>query len=148
LRLARRWQQAAEAGVASRRAAGPAVCWMDPLDQWDPDSAQRAGVALEQVLWLRGSPALAGLVGLSRWHEILGVVVHSGLLPLVVADFLDWPLAELGRTPRSAWFRLQRALERTRQTALLVLASAPLTPGCAARVARLPAPDAAEERSA
>lgn len=148
LRLAMRWQRqrgeeaACESGVTGARGAltgeaalGPApMCWMDPLDQWDPDSAERAGVALEQVLWLRGSPALRGLAGLSRWHEILGVVVHSGLLPLVVMDFLDWPLAELRRTPRSAWFRLQRALERTRQTALVVLAPAPLTPGCAARV--------------
>jgi len=116
------------------------VAWLDARDQWDPDSAQRAGVALEQVLWLRGNPALGGLAGLSRWHQILGAVVQSGSLELVVVDFLAWPLAELRRTPRSAWFRLLCGLERLRQTALLLLAPEPLTQSCAALVVGMGAP--------
>ncbi|HUX67395.1 MAG TPA: hypothetical protein VMV31_07890 [Terriglobales bacterium] len=138
-------QAAGLTGAAMRLAArhtrrGGRVAWLDARDQWDPDSAQRAGVALEQVLWLRGHPALGGLAGLSRWHQILGVVVQSGGLELVVVDFLAWPLAELRRTPRSAWFRLLRGLERLRQTALLLLAPEPLTQSCAALVVAMGAP--------
>src|SRR6185312_12587744 len=111
---------------------GP-MAWLDPLDQWDPDSAQRTGLALDHILWLRGTP-VPGLAGLSRWNEILGLVIQSGGMALVVADFLAWPPEELRRIPRSAWFRLLRSLERTRHTALLLLSPQPITQGCAALV--------------
>ncbi len=118
--------------LAARAARlGQRIAWLDPQDAWDPDSAARAGVALEQVLWLRGCAALYGLEGLSRWNEILGLLIQSGGFELLVADFLGWPLGELGRMPRSAWFRLLRGLERTRRDALLVLAPQPVAQRCA-----------------
>ncbi len=111
------------------------LAWLDPADAWDPDSARRAGVRLDQLLWVRGeSGADHGLPALSLWHRALGVVVAAGGFDLVVADFAAWPLGELRRTPRSAWFRLLRGLERTRQTALVVLAPAPLAGTAAALV--------------
>jgi len=116
------------------------LVWVDPSDRFDPASARRAGLNLERVLWLRGGGkrrGLTGLPGLARWHAALNAVVQSAALPLVVADFLSWPLAELRRTPRSAWFRLLRGLERTRRTGLLLLAPEPLAQTCAARVLRV-----------
>jgi RecA/RadA recombinase len=110
---------------------GQRIAWLDPQDAWDPDSAARAGVALEQVLWLRGHAGLRGLEGLSRWNEILGLLIQSGGFELMVADFLGWPLDELRRMPRSAWFRLLRGLERTRRDALVVLAPGPVAQRCA-----------------
>jgi hypothetical protein len=124
--------------LAARAARlGQRIAWLDPQDGWDPDSAARAGVALEQVLWLRGCAALHGLEGLSRWNEILGLLIQSGGFELLVADFLGWPLDELRRMPRSAWFRLLRGLERTRRDALLVLAPAPVAQRCARCTLRL-----------
>lgn len=116
---------------------GQRIAWLDPQDAWDPDSAARAGVTLEQVLWLRGDAALQGLEALSRWNEMLGLLIHSGGFELMVADFLAWPPPELGRMPRSAWFRLLRGLERTRRGALLVLAPVPIAQRCARCTLRL-----------
>ncbi len=118
------------------------IAWADPHDQLDPASAERAGIALERLLWLRGHAGLRGLEGLSRWNEILNLVIQSHAVELVVADFLDWPLAELGRIPRSAWFRLLRGLEHGGSTALLLLVRTPLSRGCARLV--LGAPKAPE----
>ncbi|MGH9476825.1 MAG: hypothetical protein ACRD1C_10885 [Terriglobales bacterium] len=124
------------AGCAVRWAAASAGCiaWADPCDRFDPHSAHRVGVDLERLLWLRGSPALRGMEGLSRWNEILNLVIQSHTVELVVADFLDWPVAELRRIPRSAWFRLLRGLEYGRQTALLLLAPEPLSGTCSQRL--------------
>lgn len=110
------------------------IAWCDPLDRWDPAAVERAGVELERILWLRGCPNITGLAGLGRWNEVLLTLLASGSLELIVADFLDWPLAELQRIPRSAWFRLLRAAERWRRTALVVLAPEPITQSCAALV--------------
>lgn len=105
------------------------LAWVDPLDRWDPAAAERAGLELERVLWLRGAAgSRRGMDGLGRWHRILGLLIQAAGLELIVADFLDWPVAELRRIPSSAWFRLLRGLERDRQTALLLLAPEPLTP--------------------
>lgn len=106
------------------------MAWADPCDRFDPESAERAGLALERVLWLRGTAKLRGMEGLSRWNEILNLVIQSHAVELVVADFLDWPLKELRRMPRSAWFRLLRGLEHGGQTALLLLAPAPVASTC------------------
>ncbi|MGH9491283.1 MAG: hypothetical protein ACRD17_12295 [Terriglobales bacterium] len=124
------------AALAARR-EGARIAWADPLDQWDPASAQAAGVALERVLWLRGGACLSGLAGLSRWQEVLGLLIQAGGMHLVVADFSSWPAAELRRIPRSAWFRLLRGLERSEKTALLTLAPEPLTQSCAGLVVGL-----------
>ncbi|MGH9412382.1 MAG: hypothetical protein ACRD2F_05325 [Terriglobales bacterium] len=117
---------------ALRLAAGWAgrIAWADPGDRLDPESAERAGVALERVLWLRGMAKLRGMEGLSRWNEILNLVIQSHAVELVVADFLDWPMAELRRIPRSAWFRLLRGLEHGQQTALLLVTPAPVASSC------------------
>lgn len=131
------------ASMAARIAAvvsheeGARLAWVDPQDRWDPASAQAAGVALEKVLWLRGSPVLAGLSGLGRWHQALGLLIQAGGMNTIVADFSSWPARELRRMPRSAWFQLLRGLERSQRTALLLLAPEPLTQSCAALVAGL-----------
>lgn len=119
-------------GCALRLAAAKEgrVAWADPCDRFDPESAERAGLALERVLWLRGTAKLRGMEGLSRWNEILNLVIQSHAVELVVADFLDWSLEELRRMPRSAWFRLLRGLEHGGQTALLLLAPAPVASTC------------------
>jgi hypothetical protein len=126
-------------------AGGARMAWVDPCDCFDPASARRAGVELEQLLWLRGDRGraeLRGLAGLSRWHEILNLLAQSGAVERVVADFLDWPAEEMRRIPRSAWFRLQRGLEQGGKTEMLLLTSAAVAGRCAA-ARRGPEPAAA-----
>ncbi|HET9784529.1 MAG TPA: hypothetical protein VFP94_06140 [Terriglobales bacterium] len=115
-------------------AGGVRVAWVDPCDCLDPASAQRAGVELEQLLWLRGDRGwaeLRGLEGLSRWNEILNLLAQSGAVERMVADFLDWPAEEMRRIPRSAWFRLQRGLEQSGKTEMLLLTPAAVAGRCA-----------------
>jgi hypothetical protein len=58
------------------------------------------------------------------------VLIHAGGFRLVVLDFSTQPAAPLYAIPRSTWFRLLRAVERSRTTALLVLSPAPITTTC------------------
>lgn len=115
-------------------AGGARVAWVDPCDCLDPASAQRAGVKLEQLLWLRGDRGraeLRGMEGLSRWNEMLNLLAQCGAVERIVADFLDWPAEEMRRIPRSAWFRLQRGLEQGGKTEMLLLTSAAVAGRCA-----------------
>lgn len=115
-------------------AAGARIAWADPCDRFDPASAQRLGMDLQQLLWLRGDPAraeLRGLPGLSRWNETLNLLIQSGAVERIVADFLDWPAEEMRRIPRSAWFRLQRGLEQGGRTEMLLLTPVPVARICA-----------------
>ena len=140
-----RWAAWATAPAASRPYRRGRVAWIDPQDAFDPASAAQAGVALEQLLWLRGeSQDGAGRSGPSAsppsrsplpvWLELLYLCVHSGDFRLVVLDLARWPSLELRRLPRSGWFRLLRAVERVRTTAVAVLSPTPRIAAGAARV--------------
>ncbi|HZT73395.1 MAG TPA: hypothetical protein VE996_07075 [Terriglobales bacterium] len=107
--------EAAETG-----ALPPALAWVDAAGAFDPESAARAGLELARLFWLRGAATpVPALLEAAHW------LIHSGSFLLVVLDLLDRGEAEL-RPPPAAWFRLQRALDRCRRTALLVLAPRPL----------------------
>jgi len=102
------------------------IAWFDPGDRLDPCGASRASLDLGQLLWLRGGEAVTAL-------RAALLVLQAGGFELIVLDLLDQPETSL-RFPRVAWFRLLRALERERRTALLVLAPRPLSGTCANRV--------------
>lgn len=110
--------------VAARQ-DGP-IAWIDPEDRLDPASAARAGIALGQLLWLRGGGIPAAL-------QAAQLILQAGGFSLVVVDFLDQG-ERMPDVPRSAWFRLLRALEREGQTKLLLLAPRPLAGTCADQV--------------
>lgn len=106
------------------------LAWIDPNDRLDPESAERAGLCLAELLWIRGprpGPAL------ERALQAAQLLLQAGGFSLLVLDLLEQGEAA-GRIPRASWFRLLRALERQRSTALLVLASRPLTGSCADQV--------------
>lgn len=125
------------------RARGGRVAWLDPNNRLDPLSAHRAGVDLDQLLWVRGEDpwipqAPAGettvsaerLGRLTRFFEALYLLVHCGDFDLLVLDLGAWPVADLRRVQRSDWLRLLRAVERIRRTAVVILAPVPLAGSC------------------
>lgn len=122
---------AAACGVEGADQAPAAVAWIDGSDSLDPESAARAGVRLEQLLWVQG-----GGTPLPALLEAAHLLIHSGGFRLVTLDLLDRPARERPM-PRAAWFRLQRALTRCQRTALLVLARQPLSGTCADQVLAL-----------
>lgn len=105
------------------------IAWLDPNDRLDPATAQRAGLDLRRLLWVRGGGAVRAL-------RAAQLVVQTGGFGLIVLDLLDQPEREL-RLPRAAWYRLLRGLERERRTEFLVLARRPLASTCAERVIRV-----------
>lgn len=98
------------AALASAR--GELVGWVDLPNSLDPRYLQRAGVRLEDVLWVRPPDLQAAL----RAAELL---IKTGFA-LVVLDLEGAPARELARLGASVWTRLSRALRESRATALLL----------------------------
>lgn len=102
------------------------VAWLDPADRLDPRAAARAGLDLRRLLWVRGGEAILAV-------RAAQLVLQAGGFSLIVLDLLDRREPEL-RFPPSTWFRLLRALERERRTAMLVLAPRTLAGTCSDQV--------------
>jgi hypothetical protein len=101
--------------LAQATARGEWVAYIDPFSSLDPDFAQKAGIDLKRLLWIRGSKKIL---------EATDILVGAGGFGVVVLD-----LVTQGRTMDSrifqktsfpAWFRLKRAARKT-STALLIL---------------------------
>jgi hypothetical protein len=95
---------------------GALVAWVDPVDAFDPASADAAGLDLRRLLWVRGEGA-----GLRRPVAAAGVLADSGLFELLVLDLADIVSREMRRLPTATWRRLERAVEGT-PAALVLLA--------------------------
>ncbi len=119
--------------AAAQALAAPAAvaAWVDGTDALDPESAARAGLHLDRLLWLPAAGApLAELLALTQ------MLLAAARFHAVVLDVLSRPMAELERWPRAAWFRLLRGLERHRRSQLWVLAPAALpAPSAVTKVA-------------
>jgi recombination protein RecA len=117
--------------LARTTRAGELVGLVDAADAFDPISAERAGVVLDRVLWVRARTGLEALQSSER------LILTEGF-PLVVFDWSVQPGLQTGarpgrRTraqrkrgtdtiPPAAWLRLTRLAAGTR-TALLLLSS-------------------------
>ena len=106
------------AGVTRR---GALAAWVDPADRLDPASAAAAGIDLTRLLWLRGLRGhRAPPRPLAEAVAATGTLVDSGLFDLVVLDFLSASERELQRLPLTTWTRLERGVEDTPTTLLLL----------------------------
>jgi hypothetical protein len=119
------------AALASRTVNGEVCALVDARDSFDPHAAHAAGVALQQLLWV-------------RCHEIdqalraTDLLIQSGGFGLVVIDLSDVPAKTVRQVPLNAWFRFRRAVEDT-PTILLILDQEPNAKTCASLVLRLEA---------
>jgi recombination protein RecA len=127
------------AALAAATRRGELTALVDPLDTFDPGSAEAAGVVLGRLLWLRGEGSTMGtVVGrqeqdklgrvLDRALKAVNLVLQAGGFDLVVLDLADVPASAVGRLPFTTWFRLQRVIEHGR-TVCLLLGSAPIARG-------------------
>lgn len=106
-------------GMTAEALVPPAAvaAWVDGADALDPTAAAAMGVDLERLLWLRaGAAALPDLLAMTQ------MLIASARFRLIALDLLSRPMADLGRLPQAAWFRLLRGLERHGRGQLLVLA--------------------------
>jgi cell division inhibitor SulA len=101
---------------ASQR--GGWIGWIDPGDALDPRFAERAGIPLERLLWVRPTDLSAAL----RAAEI---ALKAGFL-LVVLDLVQADRRALARLGSAVWVRLQRAARRARASLLVLGPQGPL----------------------
>ena len=153
------WQWMA---AATRR--GDTVALIDTFDRFDPASAVACGIVLERVLWVRGQaisrtagavdpvwlPGVRTVEGpgtmvervLDRALKALNLVLQSGVCPAVVLDMADVPTAALRRIPYTTWLRVQRVIEGSDTTCVL-LAPEPLARSAGGVTITLQTPDGA-----
>ena len=131
------WQWMA---AATRR--GDTVALVDTFDRFDPASATACGIDLDRLLWIRGQaisktacavdpvwlPGVRTVEGpgtmvertLDRALKALNLVLQSGVCPVVVLDMADVPPAALRRIPYTTWLRVQRVIEGSDTTCVLI----------------------------
>ena len=102
-------------GLASATSAGECCALVDAGDSFDPATAERAGVDLQRLLWVRCRTAEQAL-------KATDLLIHAGGWGMIAADLTLLPLTVIQRIPMSWWYRFRRAVEHT-STAVLVLQS-------------------------
>jgi hypothetical protein len=87
------------------------IALLDGRDSFDPTAVSNS--SLRHLLWVRCQKALEVI-------KAADLLLRDGNFPLVIADLVLNPLAELRKIPQTSWYRLQRLVE-PRSTAFLVL---------------------------
>jgi hypothetical protein len=139
------------AALAAATRRGESVALVDTFDRFDPPTAHACGIDLSRLLWIRGQaisrttsnttvaidpawlPGVRAVRGpgtfiervIDRAIKSLNLVVQSRVCTLVVIDLIDVPATALRRLPASTWFRVERAIEGS-DTTVLILAAMPV----------------------
>jgi len=108
--------------AATRR--GEIVALVDTFDRLDLSSAVSAHVDLDRLLWIRGHDisgpqALLDRI-LARALKALNLVLQAGGFGVVALDLADAPGVALSRIPFTTWLRVQRAIEGSETTCVLL----------------------------
>jgi hypothetical protein len=113
--------------MAAATARGELVALVDALDRLDVASAQAAGIDLDRLLWIRGhvvsNPGLCcdwNQRALEQSVKALTLVLQAGNFGVVAFDVADAPPDAIRRLPFTTWFRLQRMVEGSQTTCVLV----------------------------
>jgi hypothetical protein len=113
--------------LASATTRGELVALVDALDMLDVESAISAGIDLARLLWVRGhvvsNPGMCRDMNqraLEQAIRALALILQAGNFGLVVFDAAEAPAEALRRLPFTTWLRLQRMVEGSQTTCLLV----------------------------
>ena len=116
--------------IGAATARGEIAALVDTCDRLDVESALAAGVDLDRLLWIRGVAAqpagpsvpahtLADRL-VERALKALNLVLQAGGFGVVAIDVADIPIVTLKRLPLTTWMRVQRTLEGSETTCVLV----------------------------
>jgi recombination protein RecA len=119
------------AALASRTSQAEVCALVDGRDGFDPYSAAAAGVALNQLLWVRCQ-------GINQALRATDLLLQGGGFGLIALDLSDIPAQTVRYVPLNAWFRFRRAVEDT-PTILVVLEQEANAKTCASLVLQLAA---------
>jgi hypothetical protein len=107
------------------------VCVLiDTNDTFDPVSAAKAEVNLEQLLWIRCA------ANMEHAFKAADLLLQGGGFGLVVLDIGDVPPREARRIISSWWYRFRRVVENT-PTAFVVIAQDSCVRSCASLALQL-----------
>jgi hypothetical protein len=115
--------------LASRTAHAEVCVLVDGSDNFDPHSAQAAGVELKQLLWVRCH-------NIDQALRATDLLLQGRGFGLIALDLSDIPPQTVRHVPLNAWFRFRRSVEDT-QTIFVVLDQEPNAKTCASLVLRL-----------
>jgi hypothetical protein len=110
--------------LAVTRRKGQRVALVDPSDRFDPESYPASDLA--HLVWARRGDVATAL-------SVTDLFARDANLGLVALDLRNAPQRELRRIPAPLWYRLQRAVEGTELT-LLVITPRPLVPSATLRL--------------
>lgn len=111
--------------VAKATQCGKVCAWVDTTDSLDIASALRAGIVLDNLVWIRCGGDLRNAM------KVTDLLLHGGGFGLLALDVAGVQPRQLNRIPLSYWYRFRRAVEHT-PTSLVVLADVPLARNTAA----------------
>jgi len=113
--------------LAASTARGELVALIDALDTFDAASAEAAGIDLTRLLWIRGhavsNPGLCrdlNARAIEQAVKAFTLVLSAGNFGLVAFDVAEAPSDAIRRLPFTTWLRLQRLVEGTQTTCVLV----------------------------
>ena len=113
--------------LAAATSRGELAALVDALDAFDVESAAAAGIALDQLLWIRGhvvvDPGMCRDLNqraVDQAIKALSLVLQAGNFSLVVLDVAEAPHEAIRRLPFTTWLRLQRMVEGTQTACVLV----------------------------
>jgi recombination protein RecA len=113
--------------LATATGRGELVAIVDALDMLDVESAVAAGIDLERLLWVRGHVVMnpgpcrdLNQRALEQVVRALTLVLQAGNFGLVVFDVAEAPADAVRRLPFTTWLRLQRMVEGSQTTCVLV----------------------------
>ena len=108
---------------------------IDANDCFDPASAERSGVRLDRLLWVRCARTSKPERGLrlsplEQAFKAADILLQNGGFRLIAVDLGDVTERALRKVPLTTWFRFARVVEKT-ETALLFLSAYPAAQSCA-----------------
>jgi hypothetical protein len=116
--------------LAASTSRGEICCYIDTHDNFDPQTAAAAGVALPQLVWIR--------CGGNAEHAFKAAdsILHAGGFGVVALDLARITPRVANRIPLSYWYRFRRALENT-PTILALVEKDAMAKSCAALMLEL-----------
>jgi recombination protein RecA len=115
--------------LASRTAESEVCALIDAHDAFDPQSAEAAGVKLQQLLWVRCR-------NIDQALRATDLLIQGGGFGLIALDLSDTPTKTVRGVPLNVWFRFRRSVENT-PTIFILLEQESNAKTCASLVLRL-----------
>jgi hypothetical protein len=117
--------------LAQAVAKGEIVAYIDTFDSLDPCFANKAGVKLKRLLWVRCEASQ------EKAFKAADILAPTGRFGVLVLDLSPagnpFQQGRIRKAPLSSWFRLQRSLQGT--STLLLVIGQESTAGSAAAIA-------------